>query len=44
VIWSIDRLGRSLQDLISVLDELGEKGFDLYVHKQALDTNTSSGK
>jgi DNA invertase Pin-like site-specific DNA recombinase len=44
VVWSIDRLGRSLQDLIAVLNELREKRCDLYVHKQALDTSTSSGK
>jgi DNA invertase Pin-like site-specific DNA recombinase len=39
-----DLLGRSLRDLIGVLDELRQKGCDLYVHKQAIDTNTSSGK
>ena len=43
-VWSIDRLGRSLRDLINVLDELRQKGCELYVHKQAIDTNTSSGK
>ena len=43
-VWSIDRLGRSLRDLISVLDELRQKGCELYVHKQAIDTNTPSGK
>jgi DNA invertase Pin-like site-specific DNA recombinase len=43
-VWSIDRLGRSLRDLISVLDELRETGCELYVHKQAIDTNTPSGK
>ena len=43
-VWSIDRLGRSLRDLINVLDELQQKGCDLYVHKQAIDTNTPSGK
>jgi DNA invertase Pin-like site-specific DNA recombinase len=43
-VWSIDRLGRSLQDLISVLNELRQKRCDLYIHKQALDTNTPSGK
>jgi DNA invertase Pin-like site-specific DNA recombinase len=43
-VWSIDRLGRSLRDLINVLDELRQKGCDLYVHKQAIDTNTPSGK
>jgi DNA invertase Pin-like site-specific DNA recombinase len=44
VVWSIDRLGRSLRDLINVLEELRQKGCDLYVHQQAIDTNTSSGK
>jgi len=43
-VWSIDRLGRSLRDLINVLDELRQKACDLYVHKQAIDTNTPSGK
>lgn len=43
-VWSIDRLGRSLRDLINVLDELRQKSCDLYVHKQAIDTNTPSGK
>jgi DNA invertase Pin-like site-specific DNA recombinase len=43
-VWSIDRLGRSLRDLINVLDELRQKGCELYVHKQAIDTNTPSGK
>jgi len=43
-VWSICRLGRSLRDLINVLDELRQKGCELYVHKQAIDTNTPSGK
>jgi DNA invertase Pin-like site-specific DNA recombinase len=43
-VWSIDRLGRSLQDLIAVLDELRQKGCELYIHRQAIDTNTPSGK
>ncbi len=32
-VWSIDRLGRSLRDLINVLDELRQKGCELYVHQ-----------
>lgn len=43
-VWSVDRLGRSLQDLLSVLGTLREKGCDLYLHKQGLDTSTASGK
>ncbi len=42
--WSVDRLGRSLQDLLGFLTELHGAGVDLYLHKQALDTTTPSGK
>jgi DNA invertase Pin-like site-specific DNA recombinase len=43
-VWSVDRLGRSLQDLIGCLDELHAAGVDLYLHKQAMDTTTPAGK
>ncbi len=42
--WSVDRLGRSLQDLVGFLAELQSKKIDLYLHQQALDTSTPSGK
>lgn len=42
--WSVDRLGRSLQDLIGFLGELHAKGVDLYLHQQGLDTGTPAGK
>ena len=42
--WSVDRLGRSLQDLVSFLQELHGAGVDLYLHQQALDTTTPSGR
>ena len=42
--WSVDRLGRSLQDLVSFLGDLQRKKVDLYLHQQALDTSTPSGK
>jgi len=42
--WSVDRLGRSLRDLLSVLSELQEKKVDLFLHQQALDTTTSTGR
>jgi DNA invertase Pin-like site-specific DNA recombinase len=42
--WSVDRLGRSLQDLLSLLMELQSKRVDLYLHQQALDTSTPMGK
>jgi DNA invertase Pin-like site-specific DNA recombinase len=42
--WSVDRLGRSLQHLLSFLGELKAKGVDLYLHQQGLDTGTPTGK
>src|SRR6201985_3207143 len=42
--WSVDRLGRSLQDLIEVLSDLHAKGVDLFLHQQGLDTSTPSGR
>jgi len=42
--WSVDRLGRSLQDLISFLSELHSLKIDLYLHQQGLDTSTPSGR
>jgi DNA invertase Pin-like site-specific DNA recombinase len=42
--WSVCRLGRSLSDLISLLGELRSRDIDLYLHQQALDTSTPSGR
>src|SRR5262245_28215407 len=42
--WSVDRLGRSLQDLVAFLAELHAVGVDLFLHQQGLDTTTPSGK
>jgi DNA invertase Pin-like site-specific DNA recombinase len=42
--WSVDRLGRSLQDLLGCLGELHSKNVDLYLHQQGLDTSTLAGK
>ena len=42
--WSVDRLGRSLQDLIGFLNEIHAAGVDLYLHLQGLDTGTPAGK
>ena len=38
--WSVDRLGLSLQDLLTFIAELKAKGVDLYLHQQHLDTST----
>src|SRR5262249_11252762 len=42
--WSVDRLGRSLQHLVGFLGDLHGAGRDLYLHQQAIDTSTPSGK
>jgi DNA invertase Pin-like site-specific DNA recombinase len=42
--WSVDRLGRSLQDLVAFLSELHALGVDLFLHQQGLDTTTPAGK
>src|SRR5450631_2338508 len=42
--WSVDRLGRSLQDLVAFLSELHALRIDLYIHQQGVDTATPGGK
>lgn len=42
--WSVDRLGRSLMDLLDLLRELHAKGVDLFLHQQGLDTSTPGGR
>ena len=42
--WSVDRLGRSLQDLVAFLTELHALKIDLYLHQQGVDTTTPGGK
>jgi len=42
--WSVDRLGRSLQDLVGFLSELNTVGCDLYLERQAVDTTTPAGR
>ena len=42
--WSVDRLGRSLVDLLGLLQELHSTGVDLYLHQQGINTTTPAGK
>jgi DNA invertase Pin-like site-specific DNA recombinase len=42
--WSVDRLGRSLQDLAGFLSETHGAGVNLYLHQQAVDTSTPGGR
>jgi DNA invertase Pin-like site-specific DNA recombinase len=42
--WSVDRLGRSLQDLVAFLGEIQAAGVGLYLHQQGVDTTTPAGR
>jgi DNA invertase Pin-like site-specific DNA recombinase len=42
--WSVDRLGRSLQDLVAFLSELQSRNVGLFLLRQNLDTSSPSGK
>jgi DNA invertase Pin-like site-specific DNA recombinase len=42
--WSVDRLGKSLQDLVAFLAELQASRCELYLHQQGLDTSTPAGR
>jgi DNA invertase Pin-like site-specific DNA recombinase len=42
--WAIDRLGRSLIDLLGTIQHLESVGVDLYLDQQAIDTTTPMGK
>lgn len=42
--WAMDRLGRSLSDLLDTLNELETAGVGLVLHQQALDTTTPAGR
>ena len=44
MVWAIDRLGRSIQHLVGFMNELQSLRVDLYVHQQAIDTTTPSGR
>lgn len=42
--WSVDRLGRSIQHLVTLLADLQARDVGLYLHLQGLDTSTPSGR
>ena len=42
--FAVDRLGRSLPDLVAFLSDIQARGCDLYLHQQAVDTSTPSGR
>jgi DNA invertase Pin-like site-specific DNA recombinase len=42
--WSVDRISRSLSDLVAFLGEIKAKDVDLYLHTQGVDTSTPAGR
>ena len=42
--WAVDRLGRSLKELVLFLSDMHDKGVNLYLHQQGLDTSTDMGR
>ena len=43
VVWSVDRLGRSMKHLVNVLSQMKDVGVDVYSYKQGIDTSTTMG-
>jgi len=44
VVWKLDRLGRSLRDLIVVVNALHDRGVGLRSLQESIDTTTPAGK
>lgn len=42
--WSVDRLGRSLIDLVNTFQQIHSTGIDLYFHQQGINTTTPAEK
>ena len=43
-VYSVDRIGRKLTDVLSIAEQLNEKGVGLVIHKNGIDTTTTHGK
>jgi DNA invertase Pin-like site-specific DNA recombinase len=44
IVWKLDRLGRSLRDLITMLDDLKHRGVKFRSLTEAIDTETPTGR
>ena len=43
-VWAVDRLGRSLTDLLNTLQTLKQSKVGLFLHQQGIDASTAAGK
>jgi DNA invertase Pin-like site-specific DNA recombinase len=43
-VYSVDRIGRKITDILSIAEQLTEKGVGLVIHKNGIDTTTTHGK
>lgn len=44
VVWRLDRLGRSLADLVHIINELGERGIGFRSLTEQIDTSSAQGR
>jgi DNA invertase Pin-like site-specific DNA recombinase len=44
IVWRLDRLGRSLADLVHIVDELGARGVAFESLSESIDTSTAQGR
>jgi DNA invertase Pin-like site-specific DNA recombinase len=44
VVWRLDRLGRSLIQLVQLMDDLGKRGIDFHSLTENIDTSSSGGR
>jgi len=43
-VYSVDRIGRKLTDILSIAENLNDKGVGLVIHKNGIDTTTTTGR
>ena len=44
LVWKLDRLNRSLKELIDTRDDLGHLGIDFIFYDKKIDTSSPTGK
>ena len=44
VVWRLDRLGRSLADLVQIINDLAEKGIGFWSLTEQIDTSSAQGR